>query len=88
MEYSGREEPQGAVGPSLDQVGQQFSYIGEDELPDVKNSKSPDSGRRNGTRPGKTRSGRNRQPRDTDYFIRCKQLFLFTDIIYSGFIPL
>ena len=66
----------------------QFSYIGEDELPDVKNSKSPDSGRRNGTRPGKTRSGRNRQPRDTDYFIRCKQLFLFTDIIYSGFIPL
>ncbi|XP_078376568.1 insulin-like growth factor 2 mRNA-binding protein 2 isoform X2 [Oculina patagonica] len=49
-----------------------FPYIGEDELPDLRNSQSPDGGkdRRNGSRTGKPRSGRNRQPRDSDYFIR------------------
>jgi len=47
----------------------------DDELQDVRNSQSPDGGRdgrdrRNGSRSGKPRSGRNRQPRETDYFIR------------------
>lgn len=70
MEHSGREEPQGAVGPGLEQVGNQFSYIGDDELPDIRNSQSPDNGRRNGSRSGKPRTPRNRQPRETDYYIR------------------
>lgn len=72
MEYSGREEPQGAVGPSLEQVTAQFSYLGEDELLDERDSQSPDSARRNGSRSGK-RSRRNRQRTDSndqDYFIR------------------
>lgn len=73
MEYAGREEPQGAVGPVLDQAAAQYSYMGEDELPDVRNSQSPDGGKdkRNGSRTGKPRSARgSRQPRDHDYCIR------------------
>jgi len=74
MEYAGREEPQGAVGQVLEQGASQFPYMGEDdhELQDIGNSQSPDGGRdrRNGSRSGKPRSSRNRQPRDTDYFIR------------------
>ncbi|XP_068671513.1 insulin-like growth factor 2 mRNA-binding protein 2 [Montipora foliosa] len=72
MECSGREEPQGAVGPSLEHVTAQFSYLGDDELQDERDCQSPDSGRRNGSRSGK-RSRRNRQYRecyDHDYFIR------------------
>jgi len=48
--------------------------MGDDdqELQDIGNSQSPDGGRdrKNGSRSGKPRSSRNRQPRDTDYFIR------------------
>lgn len=48
--------------------------MGEDdhELHDMGNSQSPDGGRdrKNGSRGGKPKSTRNRQPRDTDYFIR------------------
>lgn len=73
MEYAGREEPQGAVGPGLDQAGTQFPYIGEDEeLQDTRSSQSPERGkeRKNGSRTGKPRSARsNRQPRDHDYYI-------------------
>lgn len=70
MAFSGREEPQGTVGPSLEQVPNQFSYPGDDELPEVRNSQSPDSGRRNGSRSARPRSTRNKQPRDDSYFIR------------------
>lgn len=47
--------------------------MGEDELPDVRNSQSPDGAKdkRNGSRTGKPRPARgNRQPRDHDYCIR------------------